>query len=57
MRDLVRYALPLGPLRRLMDRLFVRRDLEAIFARRSRTVNALYVDQIEMTNSVQGAAR
>jgi ligand-binding SRPBCC domain-containing protein len=31
MRDVVRYALPLGPLGELARRLFVRRDLEAIF--------------------------
>ncbi len=31
MRDTVRYALPLGPLGELAHRLFVRRDLAAIF--------------------------
>ena len=31
MRDVVRYALPLGPLGALAHRLFVRRDLERIF--------------------------
>ncbi len=35
MRDVIRYALPLGPLGRLMHRLLVRRDLEAIFAYRA----------------------
>ena len=31
MRDLVRYALPFGPLGQLAHRLFVRRDVERIF--------------------------
>jgi len=31
MRDVVRYALPLGPLGEIAHRLFVRRDIEAIF--------------------------
>ncbi len=31
MRDVVKYAVPLGPLGVLADRLFVRRDVEAIF--------------------------
>lgn len=31
MRDIVRYAIPLGPLGSLAHRLFVRRDLERIF--------------------------
>ncbi len=31
MRDVVRYAIPFGPVGALADRLFVRRDVEAIF--------------------------
>lgn len=38
MRDVVRYALPLGPLGELALRLFVRRDLEAIFDYRARRI-------------------
>jgi ligand-binding SRPBCC domain-containing protein len=38
MRDLVRYALPLGPLGRLARALVVRRDLERIFAFRREAV-------------------
>jgi ligand-binding SRPBCC domain-containing protein len=38
MRDLVRYALPFGPLGELAWRLFVRRDLEAIFDYRARRI-------------------
>ena len=37
-RDLVRYALPLGPLGRVAHRLIVRRDLDAIFDYRARKV-------------------
>lgn len=37
-RDVVRYALPLGPLGELARRAFVARDLERIFAYRQRTV-------------------
>lgn len=33
-RDVIDYELPLGPLGRLADRLFVRRDLERLFAYR-----------------------
>ena len=40
MRDTVRYALPLGPLGEVARRLFVARDLEAIFAFRAQTVAA-----------------
>ena len=38
MRDTVRYALPLGPLGEIARRLFVARDLEAIFAFRAERV-------------------
>lgn len=38
MKDVVRYALPLGPLGGAMHRLIVRRDLDAIFDFRKRTV-------------------
>jgi hypothetical protein len=31
MRDIVRYAIPFGPLGSLAHKLFVRRDLERIF--------------------------
>ena len=41
MRDLVRYAIPFGPLGALADRLLVRRDLDAIFDFRARAVTAL----------------
>jgi ligand-binding SRPBCC domain-containing protein len=36
--DRVRYALPLGPLGAIAHRLFVRRDIERIFAFRHRTL-------------------
>lgn len=42
MRDEVRYALPLGPLGRLMHRLAIRRDLERIFAYRAVWVSAVF---------------
>jgi ligand-binding SRPBCC domain-containing protein len=38
MRDTVRYALPYGPLGALAHRLFVRRDLDRIFAFRAAAV-------------------
>jgi ligand-binding SRPBCC domain-containing protein len=41
MRDVVRYAIGFGPLGELAHRLLVRRDLEAIFDFRSRTVPEL----------------
>ena len=41
MRDVVRYALPFGPLGDLAHALVVRRDLEAIFAYRAERVPAL----------------
>ena len=41
MRDTVHYALPLGPLGEVARRLFVARDLEAIFDHRARVVAAL----------------
>ena len=37
--DRVRYAIPLGPLGALADRLFVRRDLRRIFDYRARAVS------------------
>jgi ligand-binding SRPBCC domain-containing protein len=40
MRDTVRYALPFGPLGEVARRLFVARDLEAIFDHRERSVAA-----------------
>jgi ligand-binding SRPBCC domain-containing protein len=40
MRDTVRYALPFGPLGEAARRLFVARDLEAIFDHRERSVAA-----------------
>jgi ligand-binding SRPBCC domain-containing protein len=42
MRDEVRYALPLGPVGRLMHRLFVRRDLDAIFDYRAKKVGEMF---------------
>ena len=41
-RDRVTYELPLGPLGRLAHALFVRRQLESIFAFRERVVNELF---------------
>lgn len=41
MRDLVRYALPLGPLGEVAHRLLVRRDLERIFACRHAAVKRI----------------
>lgn len=43
-RDVVSYALPFGPLGRLAHVLFVRRQLEAIFAHRQRVVESLWGD-------------
>ena len=40
MRDTVRYALPFGPFGEIARRLFVARDLEAIFDHRARAVEA-----------------
>ena len=40
MRDTVRYALPFGPLGEVVQRLFVARDLDAIFDFRHRAVLA-----------------
>jgi ligand-binding SRPBCC domain-containing protein len=37
-RDRVRYALPLGPLGRIVHAAFIRRDLERIFDYRERAV-------------------
>jgi len=41
MRDVVRYALPLGPLGELARRLFVGRDVEAIFDFRAQRIREL----------------
>jgi ligand-binding SRPBCC domain-containing protein len=41
MRDVVRYALPLGPLGELAHRAVVQGDLREIFAFRARTISAL----------------
>jgi ligand-binding SRPBCC domain-containing protein len=41
MRDRVRYAIPLGPVGRAAEALFVRRDLEAIFDFRREAVSRL----------------
>jgi ligand-binding SRPBCC domain-containing protein len=40
--DVVRYALPFGPLGWLAHRLFVRRRLEAIFAYRTNVIEAVF---------------
>ncbi len=40
MRDTVRYALPYGPLGEIARRLFVARDLDAIFAYRERALRS-----------------
>jgi ligand-binding SRPBCC domain-containing protein len=42
MSDHVTYALPLGPIGRLADRLMARRQLENIFAERHRKTKALF---------------
>jgi ligand-binding SRPBCC domain-containing protein len=42
MRDRVEYALPFGPLGRLVRRLFVARQLDHIFAFRARVVGELF---------------
>lgn len=41
-RDRVEYALPFGPLGRLVHALFVRRQLDAIFAFRRRAVEEIF---------------
>ena len=41
-RDMVRYALPLGPLGHLAHALMVRRQLESIFAYRERVIRELF---------------
>ena len=41
MRDVVRYALPLGPLGEIARRLFVARDVEAIFDYRAERIREL----------------
>lgn len=41
-RDLVTYRLPLGPLGRLIHRVLVRRQLEAIFDYRERVMRQLF---------------
>jgi len=41
MRDVVRYALPLGPVGELARRLFVMRDLDAIFDYRAERIREL----------------
>lgn len=41
MTDIVRYALPLGPLGRIAHAIMVRRDVEAIFDFRYRKIEAL----------------
>ena len=46
MRDTVRYALPLGPLGELALRLFVHRDVEAIFEHRARVIAPLLAADI-----------
>ena len=38
LRDVVRYRLPFGPFGRLVERLFVRRDVERIFAYRHEVI-------------------
>ncbi|HEX3745621.1 MAG TPA: SRPBCC family protein [Bryobacteraceae bacterium] len=42
MTDIVRYRLPFGPLGRLVNALFVRRDVERIFAFRHRRVAEIF---------------
>ena len=44
-RDVVRYGLPLGPLGELAHRLFVRRDVERIFAFRRRAIESVFTSQ------------
>lgn len=45
MRDTVEYELPLGPLGELAHALFVRREVEGIFAHRSRMIEPLLAPQ------------
>jgi ligand-binding SRPBCC domain-containing protein len=42
MRDRIEYALPFGPLGHVVQRLFVARQLETIFAFREQTIRALF---------------
>lgn len=42
MTDRVEYALPFGPLGRLVDRLFARRQLDAMFVERQRRTRELF---------------
>jgi ligand-binding SRPBCC domain-containing protein len=45
MTDIVRYALPLGPLGRIVHAAIVQRDVEMIFAYRRRRINELFADR------------
>lgn len=51
MRDTVRYALPLGPAGRFAHAIFVRRQVEAIFAHRRRAIGSL----LEERSDIQAA--
>src|SRR5579871_5080404 len=56
MQDRVQYALPLGPLGRLMHRLAVGRDVEAIFAYRASRVNEIF-GRMEQTGPIASPSR
>jgi len=47
MRDIVRYALPLGPIGSLAHKLAVRRDVERVFDYRAERVAALFGDRTQ----------
>lgn len=44
MRDRVCYELPFGPIGRLLHRLFIRRQIEAIFAYRQQVIGQLFAE-------------
>lgn len=45
LRDTVEYSLPLGPIGRLLDRLFVRREVRNIFAHRQAAIKRLLEEE------------
>lgn len=51
MRDLVHYALPLGPAGRLTHRLWIRQRLEAIFDYRTKVLAGLFGENVEQDAS------
>lgn len=55
MTDVVRYAVGFGPLGEVAHALFVRRDVEAIFAHRARVVPALMAQDIARRRALAAA--